>query len=178
MCIPLLPTTLEILTLNYYFKRYKRRGNFCLGVDLKRQHIIWEDTPAEKKQSHKRPERYFTKGGLKLLNMEGIPVCRTNQGSQSDSSTWIPVSQLDPDTVPTTCWENPLGIYDPMTTLWLQGKGPPEQDTAKQPENQENSENVNSSLMRKVEEYNRKLRENPQDVKLWMDFVSFQVCIC
>ncbi|XP_066484420.1 nuclear exosome regulator NRDE2 isoform X2 [Tiliqua scincoides] len=151
--------------------RYKRRGNVCLGIDLKRQYIIWEDTAAEKKQLHKRPERYFTKGGLKLLSMDGIPVCSTDQGSPSGSSTWIPVSQLDPVTVPTASWENPLGIYDPLTTLWLQGKGPPEQNALKQPESQENG---NFSLMRKVEEYNRKLRENPRDVQMWMDFVSFQ----
>ncbi|KAJ6661852.1 hypothetical protein lerEdw1_013023 [Lerista edwardsae] len=154
--------------------RYKRRGCFCLGIDLKRQHITWEDTAAEKKSSHKRPERYFTKSGLKLLNMDGVPVCSTNQGSPPGSSSWIPVSQLDPDTVPATSWVNPLGIYDPSTTLWLQGKGPPEHNALEQPESQENCEKGNSALMRKVEEFNRKVRENPRDVKVWMDFVSFQ----
>nr|XP_056707814.1 nuclear exosome regulator NRDE2 [Euleptes europaea] len=154
--------------------RYKRRSGFCLGLDRKRQHIIWENSAAEKKRSHKRPERYFTKDGLKLVNMDSIPVCSKSQGSPSCSSSWIPVSQLGTDDVPATSSVNPLGIYDPLTTLWLQGKGPPEHDTPKQEEPQVICENRHSGLMAKVEEYNKKVRENPTDVKTWMDFVSFQ----
>ncbi|KAH0620431.1 hypothetical protein JD844_020874 [Phrynosoma platyrhinos] len=154
--------------------RYKRRSNFCLGIDLKRQHIIWESSAAEKKPSHKRPERYFTKGGRKLLSMDGIPITGKSQDSQPGSTTWIPILQTDIDDAPTTSYVNPLGIYDPLTTLWLQGKGPPEHDSLKQQEMQERSESGISCLMTKMEEYNRKVRENPRDVKAWMDFVSFQ----
>ncbi|XP_053113151.1 nuclear exosome regulator NRDE2 isoform X3 [Hemicordylus capensis] len=154
--------------------RYRRRSNFCLGIDVKKQWISWESSVAEKKQSHKRLERYFTKGGLKLLSLDGVPVCGKRQSSSPGSCTWIPVSQLDKDDVPTTSCVNPLGVYDPLTTLWLQGKGPPERDALKRPEPQENCESGNSGLMTKVEEYNRKIRENPRDVKTWMDFVSFQ----
>ncbi|XP_054828308.1 nuclear exosome regulator NRDE2 isoform X2 [Eublepharis macularius] len=154
--------------------RYKRRGDFCLGLDQKRQHIIWDNSTAEKKRSHKRPERYFTKGGLKLLHVDGVPVGNKNQGSPSHSCSWIPVSSLDTDDIPATSSVNPLGIYDPMTTLWLQGKGPPEHETLKQENPHVISENGNSGLMAKVEEYNKKIREDPTDVKTWMDFVSFQ----
>ncbi|XP_015278744.1 PREDICTED: protein NRDE2 homolog [Gekko japonicus] len=154
--------------------RYKRRGDFCLGLDQKRQHIIWENSAAEKKRSHRRPQRYFTKDGLKFLSMDGFPVRSKSQGSPSCSSSWIPVSQLDTNDDPATNSVNPLGIYDPLTTLWLQGKGPPGHDTLKQEEQQVICENENSGLMSKVEEYNKKVRENPTDVKTWMDFVSFQ----
>ncbi|XP_044291906.1 nuclear exosome regulator NRDE2 isoform X1 [Varanus komodoensis] len=154
--------------------RYKRRSNFCLGIDLKKQHIIWESS-TEKRPSQKRPERYFTKGGRKLLNMDGIPISCKSQCSPSDLTTWIPILQQDPDDgPPPSSWVNPLGIYDPQTTLWLQGKGPPEHDSVKEQEPQESSDSGNARLLARVEEYNRKVRENPRDVKAWMDFVSFQ----
>ncbi|XP_062974026.1 nuclear exosome regulator NRDE2 [Elgaria multicarinata webbii] len=154
--------------------RYKRKSNFCLGIDVKKQHIIWDSSATEKKASQKRPERYFTKSGLKLLNVDGIPISSKSQGSPSGLTSWIPILQLDTDAPPPTSWVNPLGIYDPQTTLWLQGKGPPEPNSLKQKEAQESSENGNTHLLAKVEEYNRKVRENPKDVKTWMDFVSFQ----
>uniref|UniRef100_A0A8D0GH12 NRDE-2, necessary for RNA interference, domain containing n=1 Tax=Sphenodon punctatus TaxID=8508 RepID=A0A8D0GH12_SPHPU len=154
--------------------RYKRKGGLCLGIDLKKQHIIWDSSATGKKESHKRPERYFTRSNVKLLNMDGIPVHSKSQTSPSGLSTFIPVSQLDSDACPVTTWVNPLGIYDPSTTLWLQGKGPPRHETAKQEALQESSKNVNSVLMAKVEEYNKKIRENPRDVHTWMEFVSFQ----
>ncbi|XP_073205517.1 nuclear exosome regulator NRDE2 isoform X6 [Lepidochelys kempii] len=153
--------------------RYKRKGDSCLGIDLKKQCITWESSMVEKKQSPKRPERYFTKNSVKLLTTDGIPVYSKSQTSFG-SSTFIPVSQLDSDAPTTTTCVNPLGIYDPLTTLWLQGKGPPEHETLKQQASQETSGNVNSILMAKVEEYNRMVRENPRDVHTWMEFVSFQ----
>ncbi|XP_074812210.1 LOW QUALITY PROTEIN: nuclear exosome regulator NRDE2 [Natator depressus] len=153
--------------------RYKRKGDSCLGIDLKKQCITWESSMVEKKQSPKRPERYFTKNSVKLLSTDGIPLYSKSQTS-SGSSTFIPVSQLDSDAPTTTTCVNPLGIYDPLTILWLQGKGPPEHETLKQQASQETSGNVNSILMAKVEEYNRMVRENPRDVHTWMEFVSFQ----
>nr|XP_006122408.1 protein NRDE2 homolog isoform X1 [Pelodiscus sinensis] len=154
--------------------RYKRKGDFCLGIDLKKQRITWEGPMVEKKQSHKRPERYFTKNSVQLLRAGGIPVYSKSQTYSSDPSTFILVSQVDSDAPPATTRVNPLGIYDPLTTLWLQGKGPPEYETSKQQASQETSENVNSFLMAKVEDYNKRVRENPRDVHTWMEFVSFQ----
>ncbi|XP_039202865.1 nuclear exosome regulator NRDE2 [Crotalus tigris] len=153
--------------------RYKRRSNFCLGLQSKEQHIIWESSAAEKTSSYKRLERYFTKAGRKLLNEEGIHVSSKNQDSSSGSASWIPILQLDPAEAPSTSWVE--GVYDLQTTLWLQGKGPPaEHGLSNKQDPQENPKNVDSPLMAKVEEYNCRVRENPRDVKAWMDLVSFQ----
>ncbi|KAM3853173.1 nuclear exosome regulator NRDE2 isoform 2-T2 [Vipera latastei] len=155
--------------------RYKRRSNFCLGLPPKEQRIIWESSAAKKPSSYKRLERYFTKGGRKLLNEEGLRVSSKNQDSSSGSASWIPILQLDPAEAPSTSWVNPLGVYDLPTTLWLQGKGPPAQHgLPNKQEPQENPQNVDSPLMAKVEEYNCRVRENPRDVNAWMDLVSFQ----
>lgn len=148
-----------------------------MGIDLRKQNIIWDSSATKKKPSPKRPERYFTKGGLKLINAEGIFITRKSEDSLSSSTPWIPILEPDIDDAPTTSHVNPLGIYDPLTTLWLQGKGPSERESLKEKEPQENSKTGNSPLIMKVEEYNRKVRENPRDVKAWMGFVSFQVCV-
>lgn len=32
-------------------------------------------------------------------------------------------------------------------------------------------------LMARVEDFNKKLRENPSDVKMWLEFIQFQVIV-
>ncbi|XP_019407948.1 PREDICTED: protein NRDE2 homolog [Crocodylus porosus] len=154
--------------------RYKRKGDSCLGIDLKKQCITWDNSTAKKKQSQKQPNRYFSKSSLQLLSTDGIPVHSKSQTSPSSPSSFIPVLQLESDAPSAPSGVNPLGIYDPMTTLWLQGKGPSDNEALQQQASQGTKDNVNSILMAKVEDYNKKVRENPRDVHAWMEFVSFQ----
>ncbi|NWI11600.1 NRDE2 protein, partial [Crypturellus soui] len=153
---------------------YKRKGESYLGLDVKKQCITWTSSASEKKRSQKQPERYFTKNNVKMLTTDGIPVY--SKSSQSDSSPFIPVPQMETDDPPDSTEVNPLGIYDPSTTMWLQGKGC--KDTGLEPTTQQASQepgiNTNSILMSKVEEHNKKVRENPRDIHAWMEFVSFQ----
>ncbi|XP_072722245.1 nuclear exosome regulator NRDE2 isoform X4 [Ciconia boyciana] len=155
--------------------RYKRRGESCLGIDAKKQCITWDSSASKRKQLQRRPERYFTKNNVKMLNTDGIPVC--NKSSPSDPTAFIPVFQMEADDPSDTREVNPLGIYDQSTTVWLQGKGCKSADH--EPVNtqqtiQEPGMNINSILMTKVEEHNKKVRENPRDINAWMEFVSFQ----
>lgn len=162
----------------FFLLRYKRRGESCLGIDARKQCIIWDSSSSKKKQLQRHPERYFTKTNVKMLNTDGIPVC--NKNSPSDATAFIPVSQMETDDRSDTTEVNPLGIYDPSTTVWLQGKGCKSADLEPvntQQTTQEPGINVNSILMTKVEEHNRKVRENPRDINAWMEFVSFQVCV-
>nr|XP_009688106.1 PREDICTED: protein NRDE2 homolog [Struthio camelus australis] len=154
--------------------RYKRKGESCLGIDVKKQRITWASSASEKKRSQRQPERYFTKNNVKMLNTDGIPVY--NKSSPSDPTAFIPVSQMETDDPSDTTEVNPLGIYDPSTTMWLQGKGCKGTDLepVKQQVFQEPGTNINSILMSKVEEHNKKVRENPRDIDAWMEFVSFQ----
>ncbi|KAM6274791.1 nuclear exosome regulator NRDE2 isoform 2-T3 [Porphyrio hochstetteri] len=155
--------------------RYKRRGESCLGIDAKKQCITWDSSASKRKQLQSRPERYFTKNSVKLLNTHGIRIC--NKSSPSDPATLLSVFQMETDEPSDTTEVNPLGIYDPSTTVWLQGKGCKEADH--EPVNtqqtvEEPGININSTLITKVEEHNKKVRENPRDINAWMEFVSFQ----
>ncbi|XP_037840310.2 nuclear exosome regulator NRDE2 [Chlorocebus sabaeus] len=150
--------------------RYKRKGDSCLGINPKKQCISWEGTSTEKKHSRKQVERYFTKKSVGLMNIDGAAISSKTEPPLSEPISFIPVKDLE-DAAPVTTWLNPLGIYDQSTTQWLQGQGPPEQES-KQPDTQPDSESA--ALKAKVEEFNRRVRENPRDTQLWMAFVAFQ----
>ncbi|KAM9294357.1 nuclear exosome regulator NRDE2 [Gastrophryne carolinensis] len=146
--------------------RYKRKGHSCLGIDSKRQMIAWEDA-REKKPSHKKPERYYSKSAVQALRMKVEPVSCIKETTPTASASFIPVQDSISTSSAPAGWVNPLGVYDDSTTLWLQGKGGPENKTP--PATPRDSE-----LLAKVEDYNRRVRENPGDIQAWMEFVSFQ----
>lgn len=106
------------------------------------------------------------------MNIDGVAVGGKTEPPSSEPVSFIPVKGSDDVVPPVTTWLNPLGIYDQSTTQWLQGQGPSEQE-AKQPDSQTDRENA--LLKAKVEEFNRRVRENPHDTQLWMAFVAFQV---
>ncbi|XP_037359611.1 nuclear exosome regulator NRDE2 isoform X2 [Talpa occidentalis] len=151
--------------------RYKRKGDSCLGINPKKQCISWEGAPTEKRRSHRHVERYFTKKSVGLLSIDGVAISSTAEPPSSEPVSFIPVKDSDDVGPPVTTWLNPLGIYDQSTTQWLQGQGPSEQEL-KQPDAQPDRESA--LLKAKVEEFNRKVRENPRDIQLWMAFVDFQ----
>ena len=106
------------------------------------------------------------------MNVDGVAVSGRTEPLSSEPVSFIPVKGLDDVVPPITTWLNPLGIYDQSTTQWLQGQGPSEQES-KQPDVEPDREDT--LLKAKVEEFNRRVRENPRDVQLWMAFVAFQV---
>ncbi|XP_041071203.1 nuclear exosome regulator NRDE2 isoform X1 [Carcharodon carcharias] len=160
--------------------RYKRSMDACLGLNTKKQHVIWEDSSRKKKKAKKRDDRYYSTSSLQLLNTDSVPVHR-GEALQEDVPVPGPGSFIRvPDWVENdgkcsgtiTCF-NPLGIYDASTTLWLQGKGLEEQaEQVRVP--LDSSEKINSTTMARVEKFNRMLREDPGNVRTWMEFVHFQ----
>ena len=69
-----------------------------------------------------------------------------------------------------TSFVNPLGVYDSSTALWLQGKG--QQDEQKQ--DTQTGEGA-ALVIGRTEEFNRRLREEPADTQLWIQFIRYQV---
>lgn len=162
----------NILSQFLFLTRYKRKGDSCLGINPKKQCISWEGASAAKKHSHRHLERYFTKKNVGLMRTEGIAVCSNPEPPSSEPVPFIPVKDSAEAATPVTSWLNPLGIYDQSTTQWLHGQGPAEQES-KQPDSQQDRESA--ALKARVEEFNRRVRENPRDTHLWMAFVAFQV---
>lgn len=141
------------------------------------QDVNWADSGQKKKRLVKKPERYFCPSTLHQLRSESLPALpRLSEGSAATSDSYIklPVcTEEGSSTQAPVSWVNPLGIYDPGTSLWLEGKGQPEVKGDQQGVKVQGSSST--LLSARVEEFNRKLRENPTDIQMWLDFVHFQV---
>ncbi|MFT7801827.1 protein NRDE2 homolog isoform X1 [Arapaima gigas] len=165
--------------------RYKRKGNSSLGLDPKTQAVSWTDAKTSgKKRGDRTLERYFSRGGRQLLSATGhlvVPGSR-GLGPNPKAVRFIPVPQCleeegSTDTPQAPSVVDPLGVYDSSTSLWLQGKGQQETDLQKQGGSAVTPGTGGSStalLAPRVEDFNRRLRENPSDIPTWLNFVHFQ----
>ncbi|KAI7804865.1 nuclear exosome regulator NRDE2 isoform X2 [Triplophysa rosa] len=154
--------------------RYKRKGNSCLGMDFRTQAVSWVDGGPEKKRADKKPERYFSPSTRQLLHSDSLLVLPSSESTPTSSDPYIELSACTEEqnsfTQAPVSWVNPLGIYDAGTSMWLEGKGQPEVKV-----DQQDAQGTGSTqLTSRVEEFNRKLRENPTDIHMWLDFVQFQ----
>jgi len=144
------------------------------------QDVDWADKGPKKKRVVKKPERYFCPSTLQLLradSLPALPLLSDGTAATSDSYIKLPAGTEEQGSsiqAPVS-WVNPLGIYDPGTSLWLEGKGQPEVKGDQQGIKVQGGSST--LLSTRVEEFNRKLRENPTDIQLWLDFVHFQVGI-
>lgn len=168
------------------FLRYRRKGSSCLGLDPKTQAVSWAETkPTKAKQVVRTVERYFSSVGRQQLGVAGrleLPGSR-GSGPSLEAVRFIPVPPIleEEGSMGTTMaptWVNPLGVYDTSTSLWLQGKGLPESEGQKKESSSVTTGTGGGSgslLAAKVEDFNRRLRENPADTPTWLEFVRFQV---
>ncbi|XP_026157598.1 nuclear exosome regulator NRDE2 isoform X2 [Mastacembelus armatus] len=140
--------------------RYKRKGSSSLGLDRRRQEVSWEESESRKKQKDKKKtaDRYFSAVSRQLLRSEipvptlpVIPEC-------GDVIKYPSFLQLSEDA------EKKGG----EAALWLQGKG---QD--KQKEDLQAGQSA-VLLAGRTEEFNRRLREQPADTQLWIQFIQYQ----
>ncbi|XP_023150758.2 nuclear exosome regulator NRDE2 isoform X1 [Amphiprion ocellaris] len=165
--------------------RYRRKGSSSLGLDCRKQEVSWENTETNKKQkggsSKKGADRYFSTVSRQLLRSElPVPVlpmipdcshsCITsflplgdNGGENKGRDPGTRCDRVQPSSV------NPLGVYDSSTALWLQGKGQQDQQKV---DTQTGESTV--LLAGRTEEFNRRLREQPADTQLWIEFIRYQ----
>nr|XP_015831138.2 nuclear exosome regulator NRDE2 isoform X3 [Nothobranchius furzeri] len=161
--------------------RYRRKGSSTLGLDSQRQGVSWEESETKKRQkggdSKKTADRYFSTASRQLLKSEPpLPVSPVAPDALQLSS-YLPVGDVDEknkrqesgsERFPTLS-VNPLGVYDSSTALWLQGKG--QQDDQKRDLETEGNP---VSVVGRTGEFNRRLREQPSDTQLWIQFIHYQ----
>ncbi|KAM4724554.1 nuclear exosome regulator NRDE2 [Anableps anableps] len=162
--------------------RYRRKGSSTLGLDFHRQGVSWEESEAKKKKkggiSGNAADRYFSVATRKLLRA-APPVSVSSATLESsdafNSSSFLPLGDVERDNTRHELDDkaqtsvNPLGVYDSSTSLWLQGKGP-QNDVKELTEIEEKSDYVAG----RTEEFNRRLREQPADTQLWIQFIRYQ----
>ncbi|KAF3701472.1 Protein NRDE2 -like protein [Channa argus] len=162
--------------------RYKRKGGSLLGLDHCRQAVIWEESDSNKKQKSadkkKAADRYFSTVSRQLLrSVPPVPTLSTipKGGDLIRSSSFLPLADDEEkkggergNKVQISS-VNPLGVYDSSTSLWLQGKG----QQVQQREDIQTGES-GGLLAGKTEEFNRRLREQPDDIVLWIQYIQYQ----
>uniref|UniRef100_UPI0037E6FD03 nuclear exosome regulator NRDE2 n=1 Tax=Semicossyphus pulcher TaxID=241346 RepID=UPI0037E6FD03 len=165
--------------------RYKRKGYSSLGLDPRRQGVSWDDTESNKKQKgadkKKATDRYFSTVSRQVLRSEPpVPALATIPECSDAIShpSFLPLENVKEnkggemgDRVQTSS-VNPLGVYDSSTTLWLQGKG--QQDQTEQEKQDTQTGQCAALLAGRTEEFNRRLREQPADTQLWINFIRYQ----
>ncbi|KAJ8341255.1 hypothetical protein SKAU_G00335460 [Synaphobranchus kaupii] len=165
--------------------RYRRKGSSALGLNPKTQSVSWAEPGAGKKAGRKgdrQPERYYSRRARQLLGSRALPArpAVPGPGGGLAAAHFIPVPSCAEEEGRAgpqgPSWVNPLGVYDPSTSLWLQGKGPPEHEKQQdeRPPGTAGDGSVASQLAARVEDFNRRLRENPSDTPTWLKFVRFQ----
>uniref|UniRef100_A0AAY4B1D1 Protein NRDE2 homolog n=1 Tax=Denticeps clupeoides TaxID=299321 RepID=A0AAY4B1D1_9TELE len=160
--------------------RYRRKGASCLGLDPRKQAVSWSEGGPGRKRSDRKSDRYYSTAVQQLLRSDGHPALPAPPDQRGGDSTgslalFIPVpaclEESQCSAKPATSEVNPLGVYDPGTALWLEGKGQPPSKTEGEPRE---VDAVAARLKARVEEFNRKLREEPTDIHSWMEFIRFQ----
>ncbi|XP_033844155.2 nuclear exosome regulator NRDE2 [Periophthalmus magnuspinnatus] len=166
--------------------RYRRKGGSILGINPHRQVVVWDDFESNKKQKAKDKkkhgcgdERYYSTANRQLLISEAPVLILPMPGNCI--SMGAPFLALCDDKGNTThnlrsdrsqsTSLNPLGVYDPSTALWVQGKGKP--DEADQKQDTQAAES-SSFFTKKTEDFNKRLREQPEDTELWIEFIHYQ----
>ncbi|XP_076025305.1 nuclear exosome regulator NRDE2 isoform X2 [Genypterus blacodes] len=165
-------------------QRYRRKGSSSLGLNHRTQEISWEESNKKQKGGDKKraADRYFSTASRQLLRSQPtLPTLPTVPESTEvvSSISFLPLGCDERegkrgetgDRVPTST-VNPLGVYDSSTALWLQGKGLQEQPEQQKQELQTGQSGV--LLTGRTEEFNRRLREQPADTQLWIDYIRFQ----
>ncbi|KAI4804197.1 hypothetical protein KUCAC02_025831 [Chaenocephalus aceratus] len=132
--------------------RYRRKGHSSLGLDPRKQGVSWEVSESNKKQKggdkKKAADRYFSTVSRQLLRSE--PLVPT-----------LPTIPKDGNAISTSSFL-PLGGDE-------ESKGGTTGDRV-----QTSSTGQNAALAGRTEEFNRRLREQPGDTQLWIQFIRYQ----
>lgn len=147
--------------------RYKHFSPLCLGSSKLKQVLLYE----VKKSSKYKPwdNRYFGKENRSCIRCAGEPVHSgmTQQSESTENFVELKPASQEKDTSLTDVRQR---ILDESTSAYVKGQSTKEQfhtgfDT---------EPTVKGPLDRKVEEFNKKLREDPHNIKMWLDFLKFQ----
>ncbi|XP_068194958.1 nuclear exosome regulator NRDE2 isoform X2 [Antennarius striatus] len=165
--------------------RYKRKGSSSLGLDPRNQGISWEDSKTNKKHKggdkKKTEDRYFSTVSRQLLRSNPpIPTLATlpESSSANGPTAFLPLEGEEENKRgeegerALTSSVNPLRVYDSSTALWLQGKGP--QELMEREKQDVQTGHGVLLLSGKTEEFNKQLRERPDDTQLWINFIRYQ----
>ncbi len=146
--------------------RYKVRARFALGMQREEEE--------RKRRERQKPLRFFSKAFLRpFLAQEGIVSLPTRGRKQKGplpgpTDDVILLGAADPPG--DAEGSDPLSIYDPSTVSYLAGEGP----RGKEEEDSQEESFKLHYVQERTKEFNERLRAEPENVDLWLEFVDFQ----
>ncbi|XP_052272144.1 nuclear exosome regulator NRDE2-like isoform X2 [Dreissena polymorpha] len=151
---------------------YRAKCQQCLGSSG--SSVVWIKSVDLKKRKG-QSSRYYDKENRKLLRgkaQQSIVNFDKNVNSEIPgayiSVDFSPCVGTDVKTAMEGCGNIRETILDKSTSLYVQGLGKKVEETM------EETEIELDEMRMKVGEFNRKLRAEPKNVKLWLEFVQFQ----
>ncbi|XP_060576281.1 nuclear exosome regulator NRDE2-like isoform X2 [Ruditapes philippinarum] len=153
---------------NGHIAHYRPACNQCIG-SARNQPLYLKDREKGKKDKISN-ERYHSKESRTLVKQpakEVIRVAKEEKSNEVDMGNYIPVNQAKANEVDLQEKDVRQTILDDSTSLYVIGKG-------KNTEQLEMEEVRPDPMRLKVADYNKRLRETPSNVKLWLEFVRFQ----
>ncbi|XP_069115454.1 nuclear exosome regulator NRDE2-like isoform X2 [Argopecten irradians] len=151
--------------------RYKRHVSVCLAqTDGPTVSLKDKKEQGGKAKSH---NRYYSKEQRKSLRMAPHEVILTSKVGSSSEKAKEFISVTKDKSVCFNQEDNQLKgdirdqLLDKKSYAYIQGSGGMQLE-------QEDNSIQKSYLWKKSEDFNKRLRENPKDVKLWLEFVNFQ----
>ncbi|XP_046346712.2 nuclear exosome regulator NRDE2-like [Haliotis rufescens] len=134
---------------------YRRLGHSALGLQGNL------DLFKHEKNSSKKAEavRYCQKRSRALLRKVGEKVRHVDR--EAGQVQYIPLGGV------TDTATDPLRVLDEATRQYVQGRGTEEAGETEETQ-------LDDEILQQVARYNKNLRENTSDVKLWLEFVKFQ----
>lgn len=147
-----------------HIAKYKRLGNVCIGRHKNK--VVYLDDKSKK--HHRQSLRYFSKDNRKDVYFKAT-ISSTVQNDREKSVKYTPLFILlaeDKDVSVSSV--NPLGIYDAGTEQYLKGRGLEVQDIPLPVDTRD------EYIRGRTADFNSRLKANPQDISLWLQFVDFQ----
>ncbi|XP_060076343.1 nuclear exosome regulator NRDE2-like [Ylistrum balloti] len=152
--------------------KFKRHVDVCLAADDQLAVSLREQK--DQSSRFKSHNRYYNKENRKLSRSapdEVIPISKDCLSGSDSAKEFISVNKIKSEHQNQEDGQLKGDVRDQLmdgkSLAYVQGTGVIQSQ-------QDNKPIVRSELWQKNADYNKRLRENPKDVKLWLEFVKFQ----
>ncbi|KAL4238293.1 Protein nrde2 [Mactra antiquata] len=147
---------------------YKSVCNQCIGGDKK--NIVFMKEHSKKQKDKQISDRYFYKENRRIMKETAVGIISNDNSicKTGNLSSFIPIENVHDENSVDLNLDIRDKLMDESTALYVVGKGKNIEDTE--------TENYTSNdpYRLKVIEFNKKLRESPNDIQLWLKFIEFQ----
>ncbi|XP_041351727.1 nuclear exosome regulator NRDE2-like [Gigantopelta aegis] len=160
---------------------FRHLTRLCLGSTADNKIFVDNNFKKSKQTNSSSQDRYFSKKNRKFVWSTGVTLSATDSSKDENCFINSHIRLCESGNVPGVSAKggenvDPFGIMDKSTRLYVQGKGATESED----DDDDNDDIISTSgfqmsdILQKVGIYNRRLRESPRDVDLWLEFIKFQ----